>query len=63
MKNGKIRDSKIRAAIIDFAKGDFLWFYWKLFAWYNRISYLPFQDILSFFLLRIAHKHGVSTPI
>lgn len=58
MKNGKIRDSKIRAAIIDFAKGDFLWFYWKLFAWYNRISYLPFQDILSFFLLRIAHKHG-----
>ena len=58
MRNGKIRDSKIRAAIIDFAKGDFLWFYWKLFAWYNRISYLPFQDILSFFLLRIAHKHG-----
>lgn len=58
MKNGKIRDSMIRAAIIDFAKGDFLWFYWKLFAWYNRISYLPFQDILSFFLLRIAHKHG-----
>lgn len=58
MRNGKIRDSKMRAAIIDFAKGDSLWLYWKLFAWYNRISYLPFQDILSFFLFRIAHRHG-----
>lgn len=58
MRNGKIRDSKIRAAVIDFAKGDFLWFYWKLFAWRSRISYLPFQDVVSFFLLRMAHKHG-----
>ena len=58
MRNGKIRDSKVRAAIIDYSKGDFLWFYWKLFAWRSRISYLPFQDVLSFFLLRMAHKHG-----
>ncbi len=58
MRNGKIRDSKVRAAVIDFAKGDFLWLYWKLFVWHRRISYLPFQDIVSFFLLRIAHKHG-----
>ena len=58
MRNGKIRDGRIRAAVIDFAKGDFLWFYWKLFAWHSRISYRPFQDILSFFLLRIAHRHG-----
>lgn len=58
MRTGKIRDSKIRAAIIDYSKGDFLWFYWKLFAWRSQISYLLFQDILSFFLLRIAHKHG-----
>lgn len=58
IRNSKIRNSKIRAAVIDYAKGDFLWFYWKLFAWQSRISYLPFQDIVSFFLLRIAHKHG-----
>lgn len=58
MRNGKIRDSKIRAAVIDFAKRDLLWLYWKLFAWYNRIPYLPFQDILSFFLFRIARRHG-----
>ena len=58
MRNGKIRDSKIRAAIINYAKGDNLGIYWKLFAWRSRISYLPFQDILSFILFRIAHKHG-----
>ncbi len=58
MKNGRIRDSRMRAAVIDFAKGDFLWLYWKPFIWYGRISYLPFQDIVSFFLLRMAHKHG-----
>lgn len=57
-RNGEIRDSKIRAAIIDYARGDSLWIYWKLFAWRSRISCLAFQDILSFFLLRIAHKHG-----
>lgn len=58
MRKGKIRNSKIRAAIIDWSKGDFLWIYWKLFAWRSQISYLPFQDVLSFFLLRMAHKHG-----
>lgn len=58
MRGDKIRNSKVRAAIIDFAKGDFLWFYWKLFAWHSRSSCPPLQDMLSFFLLRMAHKHG-----
>lgn len=58
MRGGKIRDSKLRTAIIDFAKGDFLWIYWKLFLWRGRISCPLFQDVLSFFLLRMAHRHG-----
>ncbi len=49
---------KIRGAMIDFAKGDFLTVYWKLFAWRSRISFRPLQDVVSFFLHRMAHKHG-----
>lgn len=57
-RNGEIRDSKIRAAIIDYARGDSLRLYWKLFEWKSRSACSPFQDVLSFFLYRIAHKHG-----
>lgn len=58
MRHGEIRNSKVRAAIISFAKGDSLWLYWNLFAWHSRISCLPLRDLVGFFLLRIAHRHG-----
>jgi len=48
----------VRGAIIDFSKGDFLYIYWKLFAWRRRISCRPIQDVVSFFLQRMAHRHG-----
>ncbi len=48
----------IRGALIDFSKGDFLGIYWKLFAWRSRISCRPLQDVVSFFLYRMAHRHG-----
>ena len=48
----------VRGAVIDFAKGDFLPVYWKLFAWRGRVSSRPLQDVLSFFLYRMARGHG-----
>ncbi len=48
----------IRGAMIDFSKGDFLCIFWKLFAWRSRISCRPLQDIVSFFLHRMARRHG-----
>lgn len=49
---------KLRGAIIDFAKGDFLFFFWLLFRWRSLVSWRPLQDALSFFLHRMARKHG-----
>lgn len=50
--------TKLRGAIIDYSRGDALGLYWKLFAWRSRITFLPLQDVLSFFLHRMAHRHG-----
>ena len=58
MKRGRIRDSRIRAAVIDWSKGDRLGLYWTLFAWRGQTSWPPLQDVLSFFLYRMAHRHG-----
>lgn len=48
----------IREALIDFSKGDGMYFFWKVFALRNRVPFRLIQDILSFFLNRMAHKHG-----
>ena len=48
----------IRGAVIDFSKGDLLGLYWKLFTWRGRIASRPLQDAVSFFLHRIALRHG-----
>lgn len=58
MKRGRIRDSRMRAAVIDWSKGDRLALYWNLFAWRGQTSWPPLQDVLSFFLYRMAHRHG-----
>jgi len=49
---------RIREAVTDFAKGDFLGVYWKLFGWHSRISCRLLGDVVSFFLYRMAHRHG-----
>lgn len=49
---------QIRAAVTDFAKGDRLGLYWRLFAWRDRTACRFLQDVLTFFLYRIAHGHG-----
>ena len=49
---------EIREWIMDAAKGDQLRLFWKLFAWRERSSGKICRDILTFFLYRMAHRHG-----
>ncbi len=48
----------IRGRIIDYSRGDNLDLFWRLFLYRNRARYRPLRDILSFFLYRMAHRHG-----
>ena len=48
----------IREALIDCSKGDNLRLYWRLFRWRERTRRKFTQDVLTFFLNRIAHHHG-----
>ncbi len=47
-----------RKCITDYSKGDNLRVFWRIFAWRDRISSKLLRDILSFFLSRMAHRHG-----
>ncbi len=48
----------IREGLIDYAKGDRLRLFWNLFAWRERTTSKLLRDILTFFLYRMAHRHG-----
>lgn len=48
----------IRERIIDHAKGDDLGLFWRLFDWRSRSSSKLFCDLLTFFLYRMARRHG-----
>ena len=48
----------IREAIIDWSKGDRLHAFWRLFRWRERCSVKVVRDSLTFFLNRMAHRHG-----
>lgn len=48
----------IRESIIDYSKGDNLNLFWRLFAWRARTSSKRLRDIQTFFLYRMAHRHG-----
>ena len=48
----------IREALIDCSKGDNLRLYWRLFRWRERTRRKFTQDVLTFFLNRMAHRHG-----
>lgn len=48
----------IRETLIDYSKGDDLRLFWQLFRWRENTERKPVRDVLSFFLNRIAHRHG-----
>lgn len=48
----------IREAVTDYSKGDRLRGYWRLFRWRSRCSNRAVLHILTFFLNRMAHRHG-----
>lgn len=48
----------IRQWLIDCSKGDNLGLFWRLFSWRGRMRHRLAQDVLSFFLSRMAHRHG-----
>lgn len=48
----------LRSRLIDYAKGDSLNWYWRLYAWRSRTSSRLLGDVLTFFLHRSAHRHG-----
>jgi serine O-acetyltransferase len=48
----------IREQIIDYSKGDRLRLFWWLFAWRGRTDSQLLRDVQSFFLYRMAHRHG-----
>ena len=48
----------IREALSDCSKGDNLRLYWRLFRWRERTRRKLIQDVLTFFLNRMAHRHG-----
>ncbi len=48
----------LREQITQYSKGDRLRFYWRLFAWRSRTSGKRLRAIQSFWLNRIAHRHG-----
>ena len=48
----------IRERTMDYAKGDNLRLFWRLFFWRSRTSSKLLGDVLTFFLYRMAHRHG-----
>jgi len=48
----------LREMLTDFSKGDRLNLFWKFFAWRNRSHNKVLRNILTFFLNRMAHRHG-----
>lgn len=48
----------IRQRLTDYSKGDNLGLFWWLFARRSRVRYRLAGDVLSFFLSRMAHRHG-----
>lgn len=48
----------IRQRLTDYSKGDNLGLFWRLFAWRDRVHHRLMEDVLSFFLSRMAHRHG-----
>ncbi len=49
---------KMRERIIDYSKGDNLNLFWRLFMQRSRTRCRLMKDVLSFFLYRMAHRHG-----
>ena len=49
---------KIQAALIHWSRGENLGLYWKFFWWRKQCSVRIVRDMLTFFLNRIAHRHG-----
>ncbi len=48
----------IRETLTDWSKGDRLHTFWRLFRWRERCPIKAVRDILTFFLNRMAHRHG-----
>ena len=48
----------IREAVIDYSKGDRLRNYWRLFQWRERCPSKAVRNLFTFFLNRMAHRHG-----
>ncbi|MDE7243784.1 MAG: serine acetyltransferase [Oscillospiraceae bacterium] len=48
----------IRETLTDYAKGDRLELFWKLFFLRQRTASKPLRDVLTFFLYRMASWHG-----
>ena len=48
----------MRQEIIDYSKGDRLRGFWRLFAWRSRTANKLLKDVQTFFLNRMAHRHG-----
>lgn len=48
----------IRENLIAWSKGDDLRLYWRLFRWRRQYKSKAIRDILTFFLNRMAHRHG-----
>lgn len=48
----------IRELVTDYSKGDNLGLFWRLFAWRGRTRCKALRDVQSFFLSRMAHRHG-----
>ena len=49
---------KIQAALIHWSRGENLGLYWKFFWWRKQCSVRIVRDMLTFFLNRMAHRHG-----
>ena len=48
----------VRGYLVDYSKGDHLRCFWRLFAWRERTSNRVIKHVLTFFLNRMAHRHG-----
>lgn len=49
---------RVREAVMDYSKGDRLSLFWRLFIWRSRTSGKLLRDIQTFFLNRMARRHG-----
>lgn len=48
----------MREWLTDYSKGDRLHAYWRLFHWRNNTTHKLWKNILTFWLNRMAHRHG-----